>query len=273
MLAAARREFLLERLERDRRIVAKEVALELDLSEDSIRRDLRELAGEGLLTRVYGGAVPASPAVADYATRGAIASDSKDRVAVAAAALVRPGSTVILDGGTTNLAVVRHLPRSLPCTIVTHSPTIAVALLEHEAEVILIGGRLFKHSAVASGAAAVEAAGRLTADLFLLGVTGIHPATGLTTGDSEEAAMKRVLASRAAETYALGSVEKVGAASAHQVLPLEAVTGLVLDREADATSLARLRETGVRIVETAGVSGSASDAGSGRPVDVGAVRS
>ncbi|GAA1830685.1 DeoR/GlpR family DNA-binding transcription regulator [Agromyces salentinus] len=249
MLAAARREFLLERLRRDRRIVAKEVAQELDLSEDSIRRDLRELAGEGLLTRVYGGAVPASPAVADYAARSTIASDSKDRVAAAAARLIRPGATVILDGGTTNLAVVRHLPRERPCTIVTHSPTIAVALLEHEADVILIGGRLFKHSAVASGAAAVEAAGRITADLFLLGVTGIHPDTGLTTGDADEAAMKRVLASRAAETFALGSVEKVGAASPHQVLPLEAVAGLVLDADADPTSLARLRETGVRVID------------------------
>ncbi|MFF2371694.1 DeoR/GlpR family DNA-binding transcription regulator [Agromyces sp. NPDC058110] len=249
MLTATRRALLLERLDRDRRIVAKEIAAELDLSEDSIRRDLRELAAEGLLTRVYGGAVPASPAVADYGARTAIASDSKSRVAAAAAALVQPGLTVILDGGTTTLAVVQHLPRSLECTIVTHSPTIAVALLEHEAEVILIGGRLFRHSMVASGAAAVEAANRVNADLFLLGVTGIHPTTGLTTGDADEAAMKRVLASRAAETYALGSAEKVGAASPHQVLPLDAVTGLVLDAEADATSLERLRETGVRIVE------------------------
>ncbi|KQM81340.1 DeoR/GlpR family DNA-binding transcription regulator [Agromyces sp. Leaf222] len=251
MLTATRRELLLDRLDRDRRIVAKEIALELGLSEDSIRRDLRELAAEGLLTRVYGGAVPGSPAVADYAARTAIASGSKGRVAAAAAALVQPGCTVILDGGTTNLAVVEHLSRSLQCTIVTHSPTIAVALLEHAAEVILIGGRLFKHSAVASGSAAVEAANRINADLFLLGVTGINPTTGLTTGDADEAAMKRVLVSRAAETYALGSAEKVGAASAFQVLPLDAVTGLVLDAEADATSLARLRETGVRIVEAA----------------------
>ena len=251
MLAAVRRDLLLERLRRDGRIVAKEIALELDLSEDSIRRDLRELATEGLLTRVYGGAIQASPAVADYGARTAIASESKDRVAAVAAELVLPGSTVILDGGTTTLSVVRHLPRRLDCTIVTHSPTIAVALLEHAAEVILLGGRLFKHSAVASGSAAVEAAGRINADLFLLGVTGIHPTTGLTTGDSDEAAMKRVLASRAAETYALGSVEKVGTASAHQVLPLDAVAGLVLDAEADGSFLAQLRDTGVRILEAA----------------------
>jgi DeoR/GlpR family transcriptional regulator of sugar metabolism len=249
MLGATRRELLLERLRRDRRIVAKEIAAELGLSEDSIRRDLRELASEGLLTRVYGGAVAASPAVADYGVRTTIATESKQRVAAAAASLVRPRSTVILDGGTTTLAVVHHLPRSLECTVITHSPTVAAALLDHHAEVLLLGGRLFKHSAVTMGAAAAEAANRITADLFLLGVTGIHPTAGLTTGDADEAAMKRILSSRAAETLALGSTEKIGAASRHQVLALDEVSGLVLDSAADATALAELRDTGTRIID------------------------
>jgi len=248
MLAATRRDFLLARLHRDRRIVAKEIAAELDLSEDSIRRDLRELASEGLLTRVYGGAVPASPAVADYAARTEIATASKQRVAAAAAALLRPGSTVILDGGTTTLSLVHQLPRSLDVTFITHSPTVAVALLDHDAEVLLLGGRLFKHSAVTVGAAAAEAAGRISADLFLLGVTGIHVTAGLTTGDFDEAAMKRVLSSRAAETYVLGSVEKIGAVSRHQVLPLDAVTGLVLDALADEATLSELGASGIRVV-------------------------
>lgn len=248
MLAASRREFLLERLVRDRKIVAKEVAAELDLSEDSIRRDLRDLAGEGLLTRVYGGAIPASPAVSPYAARTEIAAASKHRVAAAAISLVQPGMTVILDGGTTTLSFVQQLPRTFDATIITHSPTIAAALIDHDAEVVLIGGRLFKHSAVTVGAAAAEAAMRANADLFLLGVTGIHPTTGLTTGDSDEAAMKRILASRAAETYALGSAEKIGAASLYQVFPLLGVTGLVLDVEVGEDALVAIRASGAVIV-------------------------
>ena len=133
-------------------------------------------------------------------------------------------------------------------TFITHSPTVAVALLDHDAEVLLLGGRLFKHSAVTVGAAAAEAAGRISADLFLLGVTGIHVTAGLTTGDFDEAAMKRVLSSRAAETYVLGSVEKIGAVSRHQVLPLDAVTGLVLDALADEATLSELGASGIRVV-------------------------
>jgi DeoR/GlpR family transcriptional regulator of sugar metabolism len=234
MFAAQRRDLLLSRLRVDGRIVAKDLAVELGISEDSIRRDLRELAAAGLCQRVYGGALPVSPAIADYATRQRVALDSKQRVAVAAAGLVAPGSTVILDGGTTALAVVRALPGDLRATVVTHSPTIAVALVDHPGvEVYLIGGLLFKHSVVACGAAAVEAARGVRADLFLLGVTGVHPDVGLTTGDADEAAMKRALARQAADTYVLASSEKIGAASRFSVLPLAEVAGVITDAAED----------------------------------------
>jgi DeoR/GlpR family transcriptional regulator of sugar metabolism len=179
MLAAQRREFLLARLGRDQRVVAKDVAAELGVSEDSVRRDLRDLAAAGLCQRVYGGALPASPAVADYTTRRRVEVDSKQRVAAAATALVKSGDTLILDGGTTALAVARALPADLAATVVTHSPTVAVALAEHPGvEIYLLGGRLFRHSMVTCGAAAAEAARAVHADLFLLGVTGVHPGAG-----------------------------------------------------------------------------------------------
>ncbi|HRY09503.1 MAG: DeoR/GlpR transcriptional regulator [Actinobacteria bacterium] len=248
MLAAARRTLLLERLRNDGRIVAKEMAAELGLSEDSIRRDLRELDAAGLAVRVYGGALPASPAVADYAARTSVATDSKRRVAAAALELVGPDSTVILDGGTTTLAMVDALPSAFRGTIITHSPTIAAALLDHAADVFLIGGQLFKHSAVACGAAAVEAANNVGADLFFLGVTGVHPTAGLTTGDADEAAMKRTLASRAAETYVLASEEKIGTASRYAVLPFGAVAGIVGDMPESNPVSRELAHAGVTIV-------------------------
>jgi len=250
MLAAARKDALLDRLRRDGRLVVKDVAVELGLSEDSIRRDLRELDAAGLAVRVYGGALPASPAVADYAARREVARDSKARVVAAAVALIEPGATVLLDGGTTTLALVDALPRTFAGTVITHSPTIAAALLHHDAEVIVIGGRVFKHSAVACGAAAVEAAQNLSADAFFLGVTGVHPSAGLTTGDADEAAMKRVLAERAAETFVLASAEKLGAASRFGILPLDGVSGIIADLEGDDPLAAQLRSAGARVIPT-----------------------
>ena len=241
MLAAERRDVLIERLRADGKLVAKEIAAELGVAEDSVRRDLREMAAAGLCQRVYGGALPVSPAAGDYASRATVATSSKERVAAAAAALIRPGATVLLDGGTTALAVTAALPPGLAATIVTHSPTVAAALVGHPSvDVYVLGGRLFKHSAVTCGAAAAEAARGVTADLFLLGVTGVHHEAGLTTGDADEAAMKRTLAGRAAETYVLASTEKIGAASPFLVLPPTAVTAIITDAPAGHPALTGL---------------------------------
>jgi DeoR/GlpR family transcriptional regulator of sugar metabolism len=251
MLAAERRDHLLGLLAREGKVVAKDVAANLGISEDSVRRDLRDLAAEGLVQRVYGGALPVSPAVVGYAARQSVAPDSKREVASLAAGLVRPGGALILDGGTTALAVAQALPPDLACTVITHSPTIAVALLDHpQAEIFLLGGRVFKHSAVAYGAAAVEMAQNVSADVCLIGVTGVHPEAGLTTGDAEEAAMKRALSARAADTYILASSEKIGTASRFRVLPWEKVSGVITDADPHDAVVEQIRALGVEVLTT-----------------------
>jgi DeoR/GlpR family transcriptional regulator of sugar metabolism len=253
VLAAQRKDLILATLRAEGRVVAKDLAAELDLSEDTIRRDLRELAAEGRLHRVHGGALPASPAVADFAVRSGIGQQAKVEVGRLAAGLVRPGQTLAIDGGTTALQLARHLAPDLAATVVTHSPTIAVELATHPTvEVIIVGGRLFKHSVVAAGAAAHEAIGRISADVFFLGVTGIHPSAGLTTGDADEAAVKRAWSQRSAETYVLGSAEKIGTASAFEVLPLDAVTAVLTDRAAPERGVEELRAAGVEVIQPRG---------------------
>lgn len=230
MLTSERKAHILAVLRRSGRLVAKELSHELGLSEDTIRRDLRELAGDGLLQRVHGGALPASPAVADFAGRQRLASDAKAAIGRAAAGMVRPGQVVFLDGGTTAVQLARHLAPDLEATFVTHSPSVAVELVGHgRVTVELIGGRLFKHSVVAVGAAAIEAIARVRADVYFMGVTGVHPEVGLTTGDAEEAAVKRALSRHAAETVVLASREKLGAASPYVVVPLVEVGTLVIE--------------------------------------------
>lgn len=230
MLTSHRKQQLLTRLKQDGKLVAKELSEEFGVSEDTIRRDLRELAQEGLLLRVHGGALPSSPAMGDFAAREEIRHEGKVAIGRAAAAMVHEGQVVILDGGTTSREIARHLPQQLKATIVTHSPTIALELLHHPSlEVILLGGRLFKHSVVAVGAACLQAIRDVRADLFFMGVTGIHPQTGLTTGDFEEAGVKRALSNAAAEVYVLASAEKLNAASPYSVVELSQVTGIVTE--------------------------------------------
>ena len=235
MLTTHRKQQILAILKRDGQVIAKDVSRSMDLSEDTIRRDLREMAQEGLLLRVHGGALPASPAMADFAGRESIAAEGKIAIGRAAAKMIHAGQVVILDGGTTARQVARHIPSDLKATIVTHSPTIALELIEHrEVEVILIGGRLFKHSVVAVGAAAIEAISEIHADTYFMGVTGVHARAGLTTGDYEEAAVKRALSRASADTFVLASSEKLNAASPYSVVPLHSVSGIITEKTVPA---------------------------------------
>jgi len=230
MLSVQRKEHLIGLLARDGRVVAKDAANELGVSEDSIRRDLREMAADGVCIRVYGGAVPI--AERPMRQRLDVATESKERVAGAAVARIRPASTIILDAGTTALAMARMLPLDAALTVITPSPAVALAVAEHsDARILLVGGEVSRHSMVSGGPLALEAIAHLGADAFFMGVSGIDPLHGLTTGSVDDAATKRALAARSTEVFVLASEEKIGAASRFPVLGFGDITGIIVDPE------------------------------------------
>lgn len=249
MLTAERRQHILATLRRDGKVLASELSGALGVSEDTIRRDLRELSDAGLLQRVHGGALPRSPADASYIARQSQAPSAKAAIAQAAVQLLRPGQVILLDGGTTTLQVAQQLPIDLRATIVTNSPPIAVALAEHpEVEVIVIGGRLYKHSHVTIGAATIEALGAIHADICLLGVCSLHPEIGISVPQFEEAHVKRAMIAGAAEVVALASAEKLGTAAPYIVGPLSDLTHLVTERAVSDDLLAPYRAQGITVV-------------------------
>ena len=187
----------------------------------------------------------------DLQVREQVSPKDKTALGRAGAAMIRPKQVVILDGGTTALQVAAHLPSDLRATIVTHSPTVAVEAAKHaHVEIIMLGGRLFRHSMVNMGAALIDGASRLRADLYFMGVTGVHPKAGLTTGDAEEAAVKRALHERAAETVVLASSEKLMTASPFLVTAYEDIALLLVPQKTPDQIIRTLRAGG-RNVERA----------------------
>jgi DeoR/GlpR family transcriptional regulator of sugar metabolism len=248
LLKEERQQRILDTLRREGKVVASELSAALGTSEDTIRRDLRDLADTGLLLRVHGGALPRTPA-ASYSARREQASAAKAAIAQAAAALVRDGQVIILDGGTTTLQVAEHLPPALRATVITNSPPIAVALAEHPAvEVILLGGRLLKSARVTVGAPTVDALAHVRADLCMLGVCSLHPEVGISAPELEECYVKRAMIASAAEVVALASAEKLGTAAPYIVGPLSELTHLVTERSVPADVLDIYRALGITIV-------------------------
>jgi DeoR/GlpR family transcriptional regulator of sugar metabolism len=251
MLTSQRKQLILEKLGAEGQVQSKALSMFFDVSEDTIRRDLRELAAEGRLQRVHGGALPSSSAIAPFAERQSVKMDAKKRVARKGAQLISSGLVVIVDGGTTTSELITFFPPDLRITVVTHSPSIALGLVDHPSiEVILIGGRLYKHSIVAVGAAAIEGIENIHADLFFMGVTGIHPEAGLTTGDFEEACIKRAFSGRAAETVVLASPEKINTASSFVIGDLSSVNTIVVEDNTDKEWIRAVSEKGVSVVLT-----------------------
>jgi DeoR/GlpR family transcriptional regulator of sugar metabolism len=249
MLTSQRKKAILKTLARDGQVLARQLSETFGVSEDTVRRDLRELAGEGLLQRVHGGALPASTAVAPFAERRGLEPSAKRAIATAAAAMIGTGQVVIIDGGTTSAELIRQIPHDLSATVVTHSPSVAVGLVDHPLiEVIVIGGRLFKHSIVTVGAAAVEAMSHIQADIYFMGVTGVHPTAGLSTGNFEEAFVKRALAARAAETVVLASSDKINAASQFVIGDITLAQTIIVEQATESALTKPLEDAGITIV-------------------------
>jgi DeoR/GlpR family transcriptional regulator of sugar metabolism len=249
MLTAERRRSIMQTLQLDGKVLASALSKSLSVSEDTIRRDLRELAAAGLLQRVHGGALPRSPAAASFSMRQQQATGTKVAIAQAALQLIRQNQVIILDGGTTPLQVAQHLPHDLRATVITHSPPIAQALAEYSAiEVIVVGGKLYRHAMVTVGAAAVEAFHNIRADLCFLGIYSLHPDIGISTIDLEECYVKRAMIASAAEVVALTSSEKLGTASPYIIGPLSELTHLVTERSVAEEVLAPYRALGITIV-------------------------
>ncbi|MBD2304608.1 DeoR/GlpR transcriptional regulator [Chroococcidiopsis sp. FACHB-1243] len=249
MLTAERRQYILDILRRDQKVLSSELSTALNVSEDTIRRDLRELAESGLLQRVHGGALLASPAIASYADRQKQAPKEKEAIARAAAKLVCPGQVVILDGGTTTLQVACHLPLDLQATVVTNSPPIAVALADHPyIEVVMLGGQLYKKAIVNVGAATIEALRMIRADLCMLGVCSLHPEIGISVTNLNEAHVKRAMIAGAAEVVGLATAAKLDTAASYVVESIHALTYLVTAPTVSDRVLAAYKDLGLAIV-------------------------
>jgi DeoR/GlpR family transcriptional regulator of sugar metabolism len=237
MLAAERRDEILARLRRDGRVVVAELVSGLSVSEDTVRRDLQELAGLGLLNRVHGGALPAAPQVLPFERRLEVAPQAKVALAEAALPLLESARTLVIDGGTTAVEVARRLPSAWSGVVVTNAPPVAAALAAHRrGEVVLVGGRLLKDEQVAVGPVAVDAFRALRADVCVLGICAFHPEVGATAVSSEEAQVKREMVACSTTVVALATQDKLHTSYPWVVAPIQEIDHLITDGREDMTN-------------------------------------
>jgi len=254
MLPQERQHGIVQRLRSRGRVVAAALAVEFAVSEDAIRRDLRELAAQGLCRRVYGGALPPAATVAPLRQRRSEQLARKQALARKAVGLVREGQVLLIDAGSTNAAIASALPERMDLTVVTNAPDIALALYEREGfTILLLGGRVDVRIGGAVGAQTLEEVRRIRADLCFPGACAIDAASGLWGIDSEESLLKRAMVAASSETVVVATSDKLGVTASHRIAALADVQHLVLEQAVGARQRAAFSRQGVRVHRAAPV--------------------
>lgn len=231
MLKEERLDYILKKLKADHKVLHTELSNDLQVSEDTVRRDLEVLAQNGLLIKVRGGAIPHSPHPYSFKERIGIHEDDKRTIAGKALSFLHDGQTIIMDGGTSTYTLVKMFPPNLRLTVITNSVPIAMQLMEHpSAEVILTGGRVFKSSQVTSGLDTIRMLERVRADICFLGICSLHPEAGVTGIDLGEAEVKYSMVHAGSRVIALATSDKMGTAEPFKVCDLTELDTIITDR-------------------------------------------
>jgi DeoR/GlpR family transcriptional regulator of sugar metabolism len=248
LMPAERQQEILERIHKDGRVLATELAREYATSEDTIRRTLRDLAAQGLCARVYGGALAISPASGAARQRRGEAIDRKLALGEKLVSIVQPGQFVFIDAGSTNLAAAKSLARGIGVTVATHDPTIAAALVDRtDLTLLTIGGKVNPVVGAAVDGQALRLTLGLRPDLLLLGTCAIDAREGVAAFYSEDAQMKRALVERSGSVAIAVLNEKLAASAPFQVAGVEVISDLVVEADAPKKLVAAFERKGIRV--------------------------
>jgi DeoR/GlpR family transcriptional regulator of sugar metabolism len=248
MLQQERHSKILELLGQLGRVYATELSLQLGVSEDTVRRDLKLLDEQKQLRRVHGGALPLQHENQEYRERHEEIDPLKQRVALAAIPLIKEGQTILIDSGSTCLQLAMNLPTHFNFTVVTPSPLVATKLIHHNnIELILLGGKIFKPAVMALGATTNAMLRKIHFDSCFLGVCALHPRHGLSIGHIDEAETLATIIEQSEQVITLASYLKLGKMSTHKVCATHKIDYLITDSNSDAKLLALFAEQGIDI--------------------------
>jgi DeoR/GlpR family transcriptional regulator of sugar metabolism len=250
--AKTRRDRIKQRVQTQREVAYAELAAEFDVSEMTIRRDVEALEMVGVVRRVVGGAIAlkGKDSEPSFETRVANAAEEKHHIADAVADLIGTKETLIIDSGSTALAVAKSVKgRELGLTVVTPSLLVALELIDEPAtSVVLTGGELRPGELSTIGPAAEETLRSYNCDTFVMGVAGIDAERGISDYHQGESQVKRAASQRADRVIVAADQSKLGRVTFVSIAPLSEIDTIVTDGSPDHPALVAARGAGVEVI-------------------------
>jgi DeoR family fructose operon transcriptional repressor len=250
MYPEERQQWIVERARAAGRVEVSALAGELDVTTETIRRDLKVLERHSLLRRVHGGAIPFERLGFEpgLAMRDAVLTVEKERIAKAALAELPAEGSILLDAGTTTARLADVLPLDREFVVLTNGLPIAMSLSSRpNLTVLLVGGRVRGRTLAAVDSWALQCLGDSYVDVAFLGTNGLSVGRGLTTPDTTEAAVKRAMVSSARRVVVLVDHTKIGSDHLAKFANLEDVDVVITDSGIESDDAENIRARGPRV--------------------------
>ena len=247
MLKKERQEFILHQLNLHNKILCADLSNKMGVSDDTIRRDLQELAQEDKLIKVHGGALSKSFHTA-FDRKMVYNLEDKNIIAQKTAALVQSGMYILTSGGTSILEFAKSLDSNLNATFFTCSLNAAIEFAHHPSiEVVMIGDKVSKDSMLTTGASAVQTIESIQADLCILGINSLDTQFGLSENDWEVVQIKKAMIKASKKTICIGISEKLNSQQKIKVANLDEIDILITELDPNDPTLLPFKHKGLTI--------------------------
>lgn len=249
MLKRERQTYILQQVNLHNKVLSSSLSAEIKVSEDTVRRDLQELADEGKLIKVHGGALSNSFSQVHIPSNGVYSQSEKKTIAKKAIGLIKNGMFVLTGGGTTIVEMARMLPRGLKATFITGSIAAILEYMDHpNIEVILIGDRISKSSKITVGPEAIAKIRQLNADICFLGTNSIDIENGVTDNDWEVVQLKKAMIESSRMVVCLAISEKINTFQPIQICDLSRIDILVTELSPSDPRLKPYADAGIELL-------------------------
>ena len=249
MLKAERHKYIMTKLIEDQKVITADLALDLDLSEDTIRRDLNDLDDKNLLKKVYGGAILTVEKPSDVFDIVITAEEEKRKIVSKALSLLHDGQVIIMSGGSTNLVFAKLIPSELKATIYTYSLPIAMQLSQHpNIDLIFIGGKMQKNAMVTIGMDVIQVLSKIKADICFIGASSINLKQGLTEVGYEVSIVKKAMIDSSDKVVSMFASNKLNTKMPHIVCDINQLSTIVTELDPEDSRLEEYRKLGVSIL-------------------------
>lgn len=241
--------YILEKLSNKNEVGFNQLSKDLNVSEDTIRRDIDALSSNGLLLKIRGGAIPRSHNPLTFKERIGHLRDDKEIIALKAQTLIKSGQTIFMDGGTSVYTLVSLLSTDIKLTVITNNMAIIPALSAYAGiELIVLGGKYLKESETVVGFQAIKMAENFQADLYFMGICALDTEKGVTASFMEEAELKQTMLKYSSTSVALSTFDKLETFETYRVCPIQDLDYIITEMDVNEEKFNSFKSLGINVL-------------------------